>query len=149
MKAWGWTSMRISLSNVLKNTFEETTMNNVPIDQFRSFKWWNVVQNWNLHEKLNKIGSFRNFDFWSKVNTKSQSQWIQGPGHGSAADPLMSSHDLSLTWTCLRGCWRGVMMSSDDVRMTSAEGCRHMRCIRVVHQHVEESLGKPSVCRGV
>ena len=54
----------------MKNAFEETTMKNVPIDQFWSFKRRNEVQNWNLHEKLSKIGIVGNFDFWSKVNTK-------------------------------------------------------------------------------
>ena len=70
MKTWGWISTRRSLENVVKNTFEETTMKNVPIDQFWSFKWRNGVQNWNLREKLNKIGPIKNFDFWSKVNAK-------------------------------------------------------------------------------
>ena len=46
----------------------------MPIDQFQSFKWRNGVQNQNLHEKLSKIGIFKNFDFWSKVNAESQSQ---------------------------------------------------------------------------
>ena len=45
-------------------------MKNVPIDQFWSFKWRNGVQNWNLREKLSKIGPVGNFDFWSKVNAK-------------------------------------------------------------------------------
>ena len=58
----------------MKNAFEETIMKNVPIDQFWSFKWRNGVQNWNLREKLSKIGPVGNFDFWSKVNAKSQSQ---------------------------------------------------------------------------
>ena len=30
----------------------------------------NGVQNWNLREKLSKIGHVGNFDFWSKVNAK-------------------------------------------------------------------------------
>ena len=70
MKAWGWISVRRSLEDVVKNAFEETTMKNVPIDQFWSFKWRNGVQNWNLREKLSKIGPVGNFDFWSKVNAK-------------------------------------------------------------------------------
>ena len=70
MKAWGWISTRRSLEDVVKNAFEETTMKNVPIDQFWSFKWRNRVQNWNLREKLSKIGPVGNFDFWSKVNAK-------------------------------------------------------------------------------
>ena len=72
MKTWGWISMRRSLGDALKNAFKETTMKNVSINQFRSFKWRNRVQNWNLHEKLSKIGPFENFDFWLNVNAKSQ-----------------------------------------------------------------------------
>ena len=33
-------------------------------------------QNWNLRKKLSKIGPVGNFDFWSKVNAKSQSQLV-------------------------------------------------------------------------
>ena len=66
--------MRRSLENAVKKAFEETTMKNVPIDQFWSFKRRNGAQNWNLCEKLSKIGPVGNFDFWSKVNAKSQSQ---------------------------------------------------------------------------
>ena len=62
--------MRRSLEDAMNNAFEETTMKNVPIDQFWSFKRRNGVQNWNLREKLSKIGLVGNFDFWSKVNTK-------------------------------------------------------------------------------
>ena len=62
----------------MNNAFEETTMKNVPIDQFQSFKWRKGVRNWNLREKLSKIGHVGNFDFWSKVNAKSQSQLVQG-----------------------------------------------------------------------
>ena len=51
-----------------KECLEETTMKNVPIDQFWSFKRRNRAQNWNLCEKLSKIGPIGNFDFWSKVN---------------------------------------------------------------------------------
>ena len=70
--------MRRSLGDALKNVFEETTMKNVPIDKFWSFKRRNRVQNQNLCEKLSKIGHFGNFDFWSKVNAKSQSQLVYG-----------------------------------------------------------------------
>ena len=101
----------------MNNAFEETTMKNVPIDQFWSFKQRNRVQNWNLREKLSKIGLVENFDFWSKVNAKSQSQLVHGqsqrilvrvgfgfPGRvtGRAAEPLTSSYDVSLT--CTRAC---------------------------------------------
>ena len=116
--------MRRSLEDAVKNAFEETTMKNVPLDQFWSFKRRNGVQNWNLREKLSKIGPVGNFDFWSKVNAKSQSQLVQsqsqlvqgqsqwivvwvGSGFpsrvtGRVAEPLMSSDDVSLTWT--RAC---------------------------------------------
>ena len=62
--------MKRSLEEVVKNAFKETTMKNVPIDQFWSFKRRNGAQNWNLREKLSKIGLVGNFDFWSKVNAK-------------------------------------------------------------------------------
>ena len=106
--------MRRSLEDAMNNAFEETTMKNVPIDQFWSFKRRNRVQNWNLREKLSKIGPFGTFDFWSKVNTESQSQLVQGQSQGilvrvglgflgrvtgRAAKPLTSSYDVSLMWT--------------------------------------------------
>ena len=62
--------MKRSLEDAMNKAFEETTMKNVPIDQFRSFKRRNGVQNWNLREKLSKIGLLENCDFWSKVNAK-------------------------------------------------------------------------------
>ena len=70
--------MKRSIEDAMNKAFEETTMKNVPIDQFWSFKRRNGVQNWNLREKLSKIGLVGNFDFWSKVNAKSQSQLVQG-----------------------------------------------------------------------
>ena len=106
--------MRRSLEDAVKNAFEETTMKNVPIDQFWSFKRRNGAQNWNLREKLSKIGPVGNFNFWSKVNAKSQSQLIQGqsqrilvwvgsgfPGlvAGQAVEPLTSSYDVALKCT--------------------------------------------------
>ena len=106
--------MRKSLEDAMNNAFKETKMKNVPIDQFWSFKRRNEVQNWNLREKLSKIGPVGNIDFWSKVNAKSQSQLVQGQsqrilirvGSGfpgwvtvQAEDPLTSSYDVSLTWT--------------------------------------------------
>ena len=69
--------MRKSLKDAMNKAFEETTMKNVPIDQFWSFKRRNGAQNWNLREKLSKIGPIGKFDFWSKVNAKSQSQLVQ------------------------------------------------------------------------
>ena len=114
MKAWGWISTRRSLEDVMKNAFEETTMKNVPINQFWSFKRRNGVQNWKLREKLSKISPFENFDFWSKVNAKSQNQLVQGQSQrilvwvgsgfsgqvtGRAVKPLTSSYNVSLTWT--------------------------------------------------
>ena len=44
--------MRRYLEDAMNNAFEETTMKNVPIDQFWSFKRRNGVQNRNLCEKL-------------------------------------------------------------------------------------------------
>ena len=70
--------MKRSLEEAMNKALEETTMKNVPIDQFWSFKRRNGVQNWNLREKLSKIDPVENFDFWSKVNAKSQSQLVQG-----------------------------------------------------------------------
>ena len=108
--------MRKSLEDTMNKAFEETTMKNVPIDQFWSFKWRNGAQNWNLREKLSKIGPVGNFDFWSKFNAKSQSQsqLVQGQSQrilvrvgsgfsgrvtGQAIEPMTSSYDMSLTWT--------------------------------------------------
>ena len=106
--------MRRFLKDAMNNAFEETAMKNVLIDQFWSFKLINGVQNRNLREKLSKIGHVGNFDFWSRVNAKSQSQLVQVqsqrilvqvvsgfPGRvtGRAAKPLTSSYDMSLTWT--------------------------------------------------
>ena len=90
MKAWGWINMRISLGDAMKNAFEETTMKNVPIGQFWSFKWRKGAQNRNLCEKLSKIGPFGNFDFWSKVNAKSQSQLVQSQSQKSKCSRVRS-----------------------------------------------------------
>ena len=100
MKARGWINMR----RLFGDAFEETTMMNVPIDQFWSFKWRNGVQNWNLCEKLSKIGLFGKFWLLIKGQRKSQSQWILvwiNSGFPSrvtnwAAKSLMSSYDMSL-----------------------------------------------------
>ena len=106
--------MRRSLEDAMNKAFEETTMKNVPIDQYWSIKRRNRAQNRNLREKLSKISLVGNFDFWSKVNAKSQSQRVQGQSQrilvrvgsgfsgrvtGRAIDPLTSSYDMSLTWT--------------------------------------------------
>ena len=123
--------MRRSFGDAVKNAFEETTMKNVSIDQFWSFKRRNGVQNWNLHEKLSKISPFGNIDFWSKVNAKSQSQLVYGQSQrilvwvgsgfsgqvtGRAVKPLTSSYNVSLTWTKADVkvlAW--LLTSSDDV----------------------------------
>ena len=57
---------------------------------------------------------FGNFDFWSKVNAKNQSQLVQGqsqrilvwvgsgfpgPITGRTVEPLTSSYDVSMAWT--------------------------------------------------
>ena len=116
MKAWGWISMRRSFEDAVKNAFEETTMKNVPIDQFQSFKWRNGVWNWNLREKLSKIGHFGNFDFWSKVNAKSQSQLILGQSQQSMltgqirvvrVESVRVNSQLGDVVLTRRHCWHG------------------------------------------
>ena len=67
--------MRRFLEDAMNKAFEETTMKNVPIDQFWSFKRINGAQNWNLCEKLSKISTVGKFDFWSKVNAKVKVNW--------------------------------------------------------------------------
>ena len=62
--------MRRSLEDAVKNAFEETTMKNVPIDQFWSFKQRNGVQNWNLREKLSKIGPVEIFLTFGQKSTQ-------------------------------------------------------------------------------
>ena len=81
--------MRRSLGDAVKNVFEETTMKNVPIDQFWSFKWRNRVWNWNLREKLSKIGLVGNFYFWSKVNAKVKVNcpWSKSTVSANGSDP--------------------------------------------------------------
>ena len=81
--------MRKSLGDAVKNAFKETTMKNVPIDRFQSFKRRNGVQNWNLREKLSKKGPFENFDFWSKVNVKVKVNWsrVKVDGYWSGSVP--------------------------------------------------------------
>ena len=130
--------MRRSLGDAVKNAFEETIMKNVPIDWFRSLKCKNGAQNHNLREKLSKIGPFGKFDFWSKVNAKSQSQRILvklivsahgsdpgGPGRVGRVNRSTRWHGADevtlLTWlmTWTRACvasWRGQVTSSGDVR---------------------------------
>ena len=86
----------------------------MPIDQFWSFKRRNGVQNRNLREKLSEIRPVGNFDFWSRVNAKGQSQLVQGQSQrilvrvssgfsgwvtGRVIEPLTSSYDVSMTWT--------------------------------------------------
>ena len=70
--------MKRSLEDAMNKAFEETTMKNVPIDQFRSFKRRNGVQNWNLREKLSKIGLSEILTFGQRSTQKSQSQLVQG-----------------------------------------------------------------------
>ena len=66
----------------MNKAFEETTIKNVPIDQFWSFKRRNGAQNWNLREKLSKIGPVGNFDFWLKVNAKVKVNWSRDKVNG-------------------------------------------------------------------
>ena len=142
MKAWCWISIRRSLGDALTNALEETTMKNIPIDQFRSFKWRNRVQNCNLCEKLSKIGPFENFNFWSKVNAKVKvnevqsqrvlvkvnGQYSEFPGWAMnrAAEKLTSSYDVALIWLrltrmCLHGCWHEMITSFSDIRWHQQE----------------------------
>ena len=81
--------MRRSLEDAMNKAFEEIIMKNVPIDQFWSFKRRNGVQNWNLCEKLSKIGLVGNFDFWSKVNAKVKVNWsrVKVNGYWSGSVP--------------------------------------------------------------
>ena len=119
MKVWGWISMKRSLGHALKNAFEETTMKNMPIDQFRNFKWRNGVQNRNLREKLSKIGPFGNFDFWSKVNAKESKS--TGPESKSTVKLLTGQirvvrvESVRVVVLTRRHCWRGWWRVSDDV----------------------------------
>ena len=125
----------------MNKAFEETTMKNVAIDQFWSFKRRNGAQNWNLREKLSKIGPIENFYFWSKVNAKSQSQrilvWVGfgflGRATSRAVDLLTSSYDMSLIWTRADV---DMLAWIDDViiwcQMTSAAvsaRCRSVQCL--------------------
>ena len=74
--------MRRSLGDVVKNAFEETTMKNVPIDQFRSLKCRNGAQNRNLREKLSKMGPVGNFGQRSTQKVKVNSQIAHGSDPG-------------------------------------------------------------------
>ena len=129
--------MRRSLEDAVKNVFEETTMKNVPIDQFWSFKWRNRVWNWNLRKKTEQDRPFQKF--WFLV--KGQRKKSKSPGPRSNSTNIRSRsvsgfpgrsrigllrrwlilmtwrwRGLGLTWTCLRGCWHGVITSSSDIR---------------------------------
>ena len=116
MKVWGWISLRRSLGDAVKNAFEETTINNMPIHLFRSFKWRNGVQKQNLHEKLSKIGLFKNFDIRSKVNAKSQSQLVHGQSQRRVLTGQIRVVRVGLVWVngqlgdvvlTRRHCWHG------------------------------------------
>ena len=98
MKACGWISMRRFLEDAMNKAFEETTMKNVPIDQFWSFKRRNGTQNWNLCEKLSKISVVGKFDFWSKVNAKSQSQLVHGQSQRTVLTGQIWVVRVGLVW---------------------------------------------------
>ena len=71
----------------------------------------------------------------SKSTRTGQSQQIHGPGwfrvSRSGSRPLTSYYDVLLTWTRVdMDMLAWLITSSDDVRMTLAVGCRH---VRVVH----------------
>ena len=90
--------MRKSLEDAMNNAFKETKMKNVPIDQFWSFKRRNEVQNWNLHKKLSKISTVGKFDFWSKVNAKSQSQLVHGQSQQTVLTGQIRVVQVGLVW---------------------------------------------------
>ena len=139
--------MRRSLEDTLKNAFEETTMKNVPIDQFQNYKWRNGVQNWNLRKKLSKIGIFENFNFWSKVNAKvkvnelSQSQRVRelDPDvrggsvqvNGQLGDVVLTKRHYwrgkltwLITWLGLTGWWRQLRLTC---HLMMSSGTHHGR----------------------
>ena len=70
-----------------------------------------------------------------KSTRTGQNQQIHGPSwfrvSKSGSRPLTSYYDVSLTWTRVdMDMLAWLITSSDDVRMTLAVGCRH---VRVVH----------------
>ena len=68
-------------------------------------KFWLLVKSQRKKVKVN----------WFRVKIN---EYWSGSGHGSnsgAADVILW-RGLGLTLICLRGCWRGLMMSSGDVR---------------------------------
>ena len=103
--------MRRSLEDAMNKAFEETTMKNVPIDQFWSFKRRNGAQNWNLCEKLSKISPVGNFDFWSKVNVKGQRKKSKSKSTG----PGSKSTDIGSGQFRVSGLGHGSSSRSDDV----------------------------------
>ena len=153
MKAWDWISTRRSLEDVVKNAFEETTMKNVPIDQFWSFKWRNRVQNWDLRKKLNKIGPVGNFDFWSKVNAKVKVNYPRSKSTVSAngSDPCSPGRvgpgQRSARW---RGADEATLLTwladvSDDVSRANVEWWRH----QVTSDDVSSSVSARAKSTGV
>ena len=137
--------MRRSLGHALKNAYEETTMKNVSIDQILSFRWWNGVQNQNLHKNLSKIGHFGNSNFSSKSQQMSQSQklsthkgpWVKseklGSGWSRSAKSMMMCADVVTLWhgeACMAVMWLGLMwllltswtISKEDWRSVSVCG---------------------------
>ena len=71
-KRISWWSMVCESLVCMRNP--KRILKNGPIMWFRSFKWRNIPQNWNLRKKLSKIDPVENFDFWSKVNAKVDKQ---------------------------------------------------------------------------
>ena len=70
IKAWGWISMRRCLKECPWRNHNAKCAN-WPILEFQMKKRSSKLES---TEKLSKIGPVGNFDFWSKVNAKSQSQ---------------------------------------------------------------------------
>ena len=110
--------------------------------EFQTKKWSSKLES---TRKTEQDRPCRKFWLLVKGQRKSQSQLVQGskltdtgpsrfrvsgfPGRvtGRAVDPLTSSYDVSLTWTCLRGCWCGVMTSSSDVRWHQQQSSARVR----------------------
>ena len=113
MKSWGWISMRRSLGDTLKNAFKETSIKNVLIEWFKSFKWRNRVQNQNLLEKIGQDRPYQKFwllvkdqcnKFKSMIRSKSTISTINNLNSPSqvtdqAVKALLSYDDVSMMWT--------------------------------------------------
>ena len=105
--------MRKSLGDTLKNAFEETSIKNVLIDWFRSFKWRNGVQNHNLRKNTGQDKPFKKIwllvkdqynKFKSTIRSKSTISTVNNLHDLSqvtdqAIKALLSYDDVSMMWT--------------------------------------------------